>query len=65
MTEWWYNTRTGEVEEGPQSLQFDRVGPFESREDALRAPEIIAERSRAWAAEDAAEDDWGAADEEE
>ena len=55
-TQWWYNDRTGEVEEGPQSLGIERVGPFETREEALRAPEIIAERSRAWAAEEAADE---------
>lgn len=56
-TQWWYNDRTGEVEEGPQSLGIERIGPFESREEALRAPEIVAERARAWAAEDSAEED--------
>jgi len=55
MTEWWYNNKTGEVEEGPQSLAPDRDGPFASREEAARAPEIIAERSRKWAAEEAGE----------
>ena len=55
MTEWWYNRVTGEVEEGPQSLSAERDGPFASREDAARAPEIIAERARKWAEEDAAE----------
>lgn len=45
---WWYNHRTGEVEEGPQSLGSDRDGPFETREDAERAPEIAAERAKAW-----------------
>ncbi len=54
MTEWWYNHKTGEVEEGPQSLGSERDGPFNSREDAARAPEIVAERSRQWAAEDEA-----------
>lgn len=58
QTEWWYNSRTGQVEEGPQSLAADRIGPFETREEAERAPEIVAERAREWAAEDAAEDDW-------
>ena len=53
---YWYNTRTGEVEEGPQSLAKDRLGPFESREEAARAEEIVAERARKWAEEDAAED---------
>lgn len=56
MSEWWYNHKTGEVEEGPQSLGSDRDGPYASREDAARAPEIAQERARAWAAEDDAEE---------
>ena len=56
MSEWWYNHVTGEVEEGAQSLGSDRDGPFATREEAQRAPEIAKERSRAWAAEDAADD---------
>ena len=56
MSEWWYNHKTGEVEEGAQSLSVDRDGPYTSREDAARAPEIAKERSRAWAAEDASDD---------
>ena len=42
----WFNTRTNEVEEGPQSLSIDRLGPFSTREEAERALEIIAERAR-------------------
>ena len=57
MTEWWYNLRTGQVEEGMVSQSYDRAGPFSSREEAARAPQIIAERSRKWAAEEAAEED--------
>ena len=57
MTEWWFNTKTNQVEDGPQSLAADRIGPFETREEAARAYEIVGERSRAWAAEDASEDD--------
>ena len=53
MTDWYYNRKTGEVEEGAVSLGSDRDGPFATREDAARAPEIIAERSRKWAEEDA------------
>ncbi|MET4780110.1 methionine aminopeptidase [Glaciihabitans sp. UYNi722] len=56
MTEWYYNNRTGEVEEGRQSLASEVDGPFESKEDAARAPEIIAERSRKWAEDDARND---------
>jgi hypothetical protein len=55
MTQWWYNNKTGEVEEGPQSLGVDRDGPFATREEALRAPQIAAERARAWAAEEDAD----------
>lgn len=57
MTEWYYNIRTGEVEEGKQSNAADLDGPFATREDAARATEIIAERARRWAAEEA-QDDW-------
>ena len=35
MTEWWYNHKTGKVEEGPQSLGSERDGPFASKEDAV------------------------------
>lgn len=56
MTQWWYNTKTGQVEEGPQSPAGDRDGPFATREDAERAPQILAERARQWAEEDAADD---------
>jgi len=52
MTAWWFNNKTGEVEEGAQSLGSDRDGPFNSKEEAERAPQIIAERSRKWAAEE-------------
>lgn len=56
MSEWWFNHKTGEVEEGAQSLGADRDGPFATREEAARAPEIAKERARAWAAEESAED---------
>ncbi|MET0590486.1 MAG: SPOR domain-containing protein [Naasia sp.] len=54
---WWYNSRTNEVEQGPQSLGVDRLGPFDTREDAQRAPEKLQENARRWAAEDAAADE--------
>jgi len=55
MTDWWYNHKTGEVEEGAQSLGSDRDGPYATREDAARAPEIAAERARKWAAEESSD----------
>jgi len=56
LTEWFYNIKTGEVEEGRQSLATDLDGPFATREDAANAPAIIAERSRKWAEDDAKSD---------
>ena len=36
--QWWYNHKTGEVEQGPQSLGSDRDGPYASEAEARRAP---------------------------
>ena len=49
---WWYNHQTGEVEYGRQSLSMDRDDPFDSEEEATRAPEIARERAAKWAAEE-------------
>jgi hypothetical protein len=49
---YWYNLVTGKVEHGFVSPHVDRAGPFDTAEQAARAPEIIRERSRAWAEED-------------
>ena len=54
--EYWFNTETGEVEIGKQSLASDRLGPFESEAEARRALEIIRERAEAIREEDDAED---------
>ena len=43
-------TKTGEVEKGFESPAPDRAGPFDTPEEAAKAPEVIKERSRAWAA---------------
>jgi hypothetical protein len=56
---YWYNLKTGEVEKGYESPAIDRAGPFDTAEEAARAPEILRERSRAWAEEDARDDAWG------
>ncbi len=49
---YWFNTRTGEVEVGPQSLSLDRVGPFKTPEEAAHANAILAERARLWREEE-------------
>ena len=53
---YWYNLRTGKVERGFESPAIDRAGPFDTEEEAAAAPQLLAERSRAWAADDAEED---------
>lgn len=50
--QWWYNHKTGQVEFGRKSLGMDRDGPFATREEAERAPEIAKARSEAWAEEE-------------
>lgn len=56
---YWYNLTTGKVERGFESPAVDRAGPFDTEEEAARAPQRLAERSRAWAEEDARDDAWG------
>lgn len=46
--QWWFNHKTGEVEKGRLSLGMHRDGPFNSAEEAARAPEIAKQRSEAW-----------------
>ncbi|WP_125131964.1 SPOR domain-containing protein [Microbacterium sp. 10M-3C3] len=58
---YWYNLTTGKVERGFESPAIDRAGPFDTEEEAARAPEILRERSRAWAEDDARESGWGSA----
>ncbi|MCE4025134.1 SPOR domain-containing protein [Microbacterium sp. Au-Mic1] len=59
-SKYWFNSSTGEVEYGLESPSIDRIGPFDTAEEAARAPEVLQERAKAWADEDAAEDNWGA-----
>ena len=59
---YWFNSTTGEVEFGMKSPSIDRIGPFDTEEEATRAPEVLKERARAWAEEDAADDNWGGSD---
>lgn len=56
--QYWYNTETGEVDYGMIAPGPDRLGPFRTREEAERAPEVVKERAKAWRAEDEEEDKW-------
>lgn len=50
--EYWYNTETGQVEEGRQSSWVSRMGPYPTREAAQAALDRAAGRTDAWDEED-------------
>lgn len=55
---YWFNTQTGSVEFGPQSLSLERIGPFATRAEAERGLDIVAERARLLREEDESFDKW-------
>lgn len=61
---YWYNLKTGEVEKGFESPSVDRAGPFDTAEEAARAPEVIRDRAKAWAEDEARDDDWSSSSDE-
>lgn len=54
--EFWFNTKTHQVEEGMVSPAVDRAGPYATRQEAEHAMEQIKANSEKWAAEEAAND---------
>ncbi|MFG1812505.1 hypothetical protein ACGFIF_01975 [Kribbella sp. NPDC049174] len=46
--EWYYNVKTGKVEPYQGEKSADRLGPYNSPEEAARALEIVQERNEAW-----------------
>ncbi|NRD25885.1 MULTISPECIES: SPOR domain-containing protein [unclassified Frigoribacterium] len=54
-TEFWFNTKTHEVEEGKVSPAVDRAGPYATRDEAAKAIETIKARNAALDAEEAAD----------
>lgn len=53
---YWYNMKTGEVEYGLQSRSIDRVGPFDTREEAENALATLRENSERWEREEREEE---------
>lgn len=56
LPKYWFNTKTSEVEQGHKSLALYRIGPFDTREEAARAFEILAARTKALEDEEALDD---------
>ncbi|WP_119697627.1 SPOR domain-containing protein [Microbacterium halotolerans] len=55
---YWFNTKTNSVEFGKLSAAVYRIGPFDTEDEASNAREKVAERSRAWAEDEARDDSW-------
>jgi hypothetical protein len=54
--EFWFNTKTNKVERGLLTAALYRIGPFETEQEAARALQIVAERSKAWREQES--NDW-------
>ncbi|MDO5687787.1 hypothetical protein PSRA_0094 [Pseudoscardovia radai] len=50
--QWFFNTKTGQPELGPKSPANVRLGPYKSREAALKAWQIVRERNAKWEKDD-------------
>jgi hypothetical protein len=51
-TQYWFNTKTGAVEEGHQSDWSNLLGPYPTREAAERALQTARENTERWDEED-------------
>lgn len=52
MAKFYYNTRSGKVEQGRKFSWFSRMGPYKTREEAEHALDIAQAKSAAWDEED-------------
>lgn len=50
--QFWFNTKTGQVEQGRQSHYPHLMGPYATREEAEKALGTAAARNEAWDDED-------------
>lgn len=55
----YFNPTTREVTQGKEGAWDDRMGPYDTREEAERALETAAERNKRAEAIDEADDNWG------
>ena len=53
---WYFDPKTGSVTQGKEGSWDDRMGPYDTREEAAHALDIAAARN---AAADEEDDDWG------
>jgi hypothetical protein len=56
---WWWCLTHAEAEQGAGCANMNRLGPYETREQAEQAPDRTRARTEQQDALDEAEDDWG------
>ncbi|OEY04215.1 hypothetical protein [Corynebacterium sp. Marseille-P4321] len=55
----YYNPSNGEVTQGKEAAWDNRMGPYDTREEAEQALQIAAQRTKRADAADEADDNWG------
>jgi hypothetical protein len=53
---YWFNIKTKQVEFGLKSSSLDRIGPFETEQQAANAEETVRSRTSKWLEEEKLED---------
>lgn len=48
QAKFWFNLKTGQVERGLLAPAPDRVGPFDTEQEAKMALELLRMRSQSW-----------------
>lgn len=48
MAQWWFNLRTQQVEPDEGGPNAERLGPFDSQEEAQNALELARKRNEEW-----------------
>lgn len=52
----WFNIKTKQVEKGLLSRSTDRIGPFETEDEAKNAEQLVKLRAEKWREEEKLED---------
>jgi hypothetical protein len=55
-SKYWFNIKTKQVEFGLKSPSLDRIGPFDTKQEAANAEEIVRSRASKWLEEEKLED---------
>lgn len=53
---YWFNLKTKQVEQGLISSSLNRIGPFETADEAKNAEATVAARTEEWKKQEAEED---------